>query len=230
MTDMNNKHNFDSIEWNWDRKTVTLDQLKKGMSIHFVFKTRMFKEVPQTLGNWWGDGFITSVEKDKFTVAFLSDKGANPVTIEYKHIYKTYNLYTHEKVGNFRFEGVKWFKNKKPITVNELTIGTPVDLRLISTNQRVVGFVKGINENDIVVALESDKGEKPLKIKITDIKDGSLKSSPKIKTNPDARIYRAGDYEIMPSTGEYVLDGWGREVSTDWLRRRDAAHYKPLPE
>jgi ribosome maturation factor RimP len=230
MTDMNNKHNFDSIEWNWDRKTVTLDQLKKGMSIHFVFKTRMFKEVPQTLGNWWGDGFITSVEKDKFTVAFLSDKGANPVTIEYKHIYKTYNLYTHEKVGNFRFDGVKWFKNKKPITVNELTIGTPVDLRLISTNQRVVGFVKGINENDIVVALESDKGEKPLKIKITDIKDGSLKSSPKIKTNPDARIYRAGDYEIMPSTGEYVLDGWGREVSTDWLRRRNEAHYKPLPE
>jgi ribosome maturation factor RimP len=193
MTDMNNKHNFDSIEWNWDRKTVTLDQLKKGMSIHFVFKTRMFKEVPQTLGNWWGDGFITSVEKDKFTVAFLSDKGANPVTIEYKHIYKTYNLYTHEKVGNFRFDGVKWFKNKKPITVNELTIGTPVDLRLISTNQRVVGFVKKINENDIVVALESDKGKKPLKVKITDIKDGSLKSSPKIKTNEDARIYRAGD-------------------------------------
>jgi ribosome maturation factor RimP len=230
MTDMNNKHNFDSIEWNWDRKTVTLDQLKKGMSIHFVFKTRMFKEVPQTLGNWWGDGFITSVEKDKFTVAFLSDKGANPVTIEYKHIYKTYNLYTHEKVGNFRFDGVKWFKNKKPITVNELTIGTPVDLRLISTNQRVVGFVKKINENDIVVALESDKGKKPLKVKITDIKDGSLKSSPKIKTNPDARIYRAGDYEIMPSTGEYVLDGWGQEVSTDWLRRRDEAHYKPLPE
>jgi hypothetical protein len=190
----------------------------------------MFKEVPQTLGNWWGDGFITSVEKDKFTVAFLSDKGANPVTIEYKHIYKTYNLYTHEKVGDFRFDGVKWFKNKKPITVNELTIGTPVDLRLISTNQRVVGFVKKINENDIVVALESDKGEKPLKIKITDIKDGSLKLSPKIKTNPDARIYRAGDYEIMPSTGEYVLDGWGREVSTDWLRRRNEAHYKPLPE
>ena len=227
---MKNKYNFDSIEWNWDRKTVTLDQLKKGMSIHFVFKTRMFKEVPQALGNWWGDGFITSVKKNKFTVAFLSDKGANPVTIEYKDIYKTYNLYTHEKVGNFRFDGVKWFKNKKPITISELKIGTPVDLRLISTNQRVVGFVKEIDKNNIVIALESDKGEKPLKIKITDIKDGSLKSSPKIKTNPDARIYRAGDYEIMPSTGEYVLDGWGREVSTDWLRRRNEAHYKPLPE
>jgi hypothetical protein len=221
---------FNSIEWNWDSKVVTLDQLEPGMPIHFVFKTRKFKEVPQALGNWWGDGFIVSVGSDEFTVAFQSDLGANPVTIEYKDIYKTYNLYTHMKVGQFRFDGVKWFKNKKAITVGELKVGTPVDFRVATTNQRIVGFVKTINNETITVAREADKGETPMVVKITDIKDGSLKSSPKIKTNEDARMYRAWGCIESSSTGEYVLDGWGREVSTDWLRRRDAAHYKPLPE